>query len=236
MVYKGTTNRKEGYYNLIERIASGEWPLYLFLHSIYVNTHRKIIVTCKEHGDFSIAPSKLKMGKGCTKCVKCYSRTQEEYERDVLIWTDGGIKCLGKFKGMNKNTEHEGTKCGFVWSPRPGNIYTKSRCPICVDRKRGGFHSEDPAILYYLSINNGEAYKIGITNRSVEARYTLEEQSIFNIVQTWRFDIGRDAYIKEQKILKDFKEFKYVGKSLLKTGNTELFYKDVLMLEYMKGH
>ena len=56
------------------------------------------------------------------------------------------------------------------------------------------------------------------------------------VVKTWEFEVGKDAYVQEQKILKDFKEYKYNGKDLLVSGNTELFYKDVLMLEYMKGY
>ena len=38
---------------------------------------------------------------------------------------------------------------------------------------------------------------------------------------------GQDAYNEEQRILKEYKEFKYIGDKLLISGNTELFYKDI---------
>ena len=51
-----------------------------------------------------------------------------------------------------------------------------SGCPSCAVT---GFDRNKPGTLYYLSINDGEAYKIGITNRTVQQRYTnLDLESI----------------------------------------------------------
>ena len=84
-----------------------------------------------------------------------------------------------------------------------------------------------PAFLYYLSINNGEAYKIGITNRTVEARFTITDLSSIEVVETVYFEQGIDAYQLEQNILKKYEKYKYIGKSLLSSGNTELFNTDI---------
>ena len=79
-----------------------------------------------------------------------------------------------------------------------------------------------------MSINEGQAYKIGITNNSVASRYDTEEQSIFKVLFECVYDIGREAYIEEQRLLKEFSQYKYKGPDLLKTGNTELFIIDIL--------
>ena len=36
---------------------------------VYVNTHTKVIVTCKVHGDFTACPSSLLQGHSCPKCA-----------------------------------------------------------------------------------------------------------------------------------------------------------------------
>jgi len=97
-------------------------------------------------------------------------------------------------------------------------------------RAHYGFDFDKPAILYYLKINKGVAYKIGITGNSLAERYRKDMQFI-DVVKIWEYKVGEDAYIKEQKILSDYAEFKYTGDYLLKSGNTELFNKDVLELD-----
>ncbi len=85
-----------------------------------------------------------------------------------------------------------------------------------------------PAILYYLRITVGDVkfYKIGITNLSVEKRFGTDMQKI-SVIKEWPYLLGADAYQAEQTILSLNKEFKYFGPSLLKSGNTEIFTKDV---------
>ena len=79
-----------------------------------------------------------------------------------------------------------------------------------------------------MSINEGQAYKIGITNNSVASRYDTEEQSIFKVLFECVYTIGREAYIEEQRLLKEFSQYKYKGPDILKSGNTELFIIDIL--------
>lgn len=70
----------------------------------------------------------------------------------------------------------------------------------------------------------------GITNRTIEERFSKDELDIIEIIETWKYPIGNDAYDKEQEILKMYKEYKYNGE-LLSSGNTELFDHDVLGLD-----
>ena len=95
-----------------------------------------------------------------------------------------------------------------------------------------GFDVSKPAILYYLSIDNGTAYKIGITNRTVEERYRkcdLHRMQILNIKDYYD---GQQAKKAERDILDRFKYAKYKGDKLLLDGHSEMFDRDVLGLDY----
>ena len=93
-----------------------------------------------------------------------------------------------------------------------------------------GFDKNKSAILYYLSINDGQAYKIGITNRDVSRRFNKVDLEKIKIIKTWEYPLGIDAYKKEKEILKIYSYAKYEGDPLLTDGNTELFNFDILGL------
>ncbi len=85
--------------------------------------------------------------------------------------------------------------------------------------------------MYYIKIDNGSAYKIGISNNSVKRRFLKSELKRIEVLKVWEFDIGKNAFDKEQEILSQFKIHKYTGEPLLDKGNTELFICDVLGLD-----
>ena len=93
-----------------------------------------------------------------------------------------------------------------------------------------GFDTKKPAKLYYVSINNGQAYKIGITNLSVKERFRQDFKKI-DIIKVWDYSIGAEARTQEQKILKRFSYAKWDGVEILKDGNSELFNHDILCLD-----
>ncbi len=93
-----------------------------------------------------------------------------------------------------------------------------------------GFKHNEPAILYYLSVNDGQAYKIGVTNKTVAQRYNKCDLDKINVILALQYDTGKEAYAEEQKILKEFSFAQWDGDDLLQNGNTELFKYDVLNL------
>lgn len=98
-------------------------------------------------------------------------------------------------------------------------------------KKPSGFKINKPGFLYYLKItfNDKMYYKIGITNRSVQERFTKEELLYIEILNTDYFEIGKDAYEVEQSILKKHKD-KIIDFKILKSGNTEIFEEDIRKL------
>lgn len=107
-------------------------------------------------------------------------------------------------------------------------VYTRNYCGKC---RKQGFKVHEPGYLYYLSINNGQAYKIGVTNRSVHKRYTAKDRSNITVLREWYYENGQECLDKETEILNQFKTSKYTGEPLLNNGNTELFNVDILQLD-----
>lgn len=118
---------------------------------------------------------------------------------------------------------------GEFWQT-PNNHLKGMGCPTCAS---SGFDKTKSAVLYYLKIvsNNTVAYKIGITNRTVQERFNNTDLAKIQVLKTWDFPLGADALTKEQEILALHQEHKYLGEPLLSSGNTELFTQDILGLD-----
>ena len=97
-----------------------------------------------------------------------------------------------------------------------------------------GFSKEKSATLYFLRITAPDGftvYKVGITNRAVEARIMgmgAFEGVRIEIVETIVFPNGRDARIAEKRLHRKFSSHRYDGPPLMKNGNSELFTVNVL--------
>jgi len=84
--------------------------------------------------------------------------------------------------------------------------------------KKGSYDKNKKGYLYYLSICNGTAFKIGITNRSLEDRYIKSELDNIEVIFIKEYENGLEAYIEERRILKEYKRFRYKGKSYYLKG------------------
>lgn len=49
---------------------------YIYSKSIFVNTKTKLVITCKDHGDFKQSPEHHFEGKGCPACAKIISKPE----------------------------------------------------------------------------------------------------------------------------------------------------------------
>lgn len=123
------------------------------------------------------------------------------------------------------------------------HIYSKQGCPKCkieeymTNNTFPGyslqFFIDKPHLknkygfLYYVKINNGECFKIGITMRNVQDRfYGIEQQSNKKVTKVEAVFVLEttiyNAYLKEQQILKEFKL------NRIHTGwSTEVFNRDI---------
>jgi hypothetical protein len=205
---------------------------YEYSDSKYINQKVKISILCKIHGAFTQSPKDHISGNGCPKCGIVKSTDKRTKTKSKFI-NDAVSRHGSKYSYSNVDYVNSITKvdiiCNLhgVFSQYPSDHLSGKGCRSCAN---GGFDPNKSATLYYLKIYNGEAYKIGVTNKSVKERFSNKDLENIQVIEKWQFPLGKDAYAKEQEILKMYKKHKYEG-SLLESGNTELFKHDVLGLD-----
>lgn len=194
----------------------------------YTGAKDNVEIICKAHGAFHQTPSLHKRGCGCPSC----SKNKRPSSVDEVI---NGFKDVHGNKYDYSLVQYANAHSRIkIICPKHGVFEQEAQshkqgigCPSCSDY---GFNPDKPAIVYYLSINKGEAFKIGITNRKVEDRFACDDWDKIEVVKIWRYRKGRDAYNFEQLILKQYAQYKYNDVPLLSSGNTELFKSDILQL------
>lgn len=204
---------------------------YDYTNSIYINSKVKLTIECPKHGNFYQIPNSHLLGNGCTKCANENSERSLKYSINDIILRAQNVH--GKLYDYS-NSVYTG-----IVNPIEINCklhgkfnqvvsdHLKGRgCPSCAT---SGFKTALPAILYYLKIqhDNKTLYKVGITNNSIEERFTAKDRELITVLHQVHYKSGQDAYNEEQRILKQFKEFKYTGPDVLSSGNTELFTDNV---------
>lgn len=73
----GRTNwTQEKFINKAREVHNGK---YNYDKVIFINSVRKVIITCSEHGDFPQTPNKHLSGQNCPKCVPNFKGTNESF-------------------------------------------------------------------------------------------------------------------------------------------------------------
>lgn len=198
----------------------------------YFGPTKKVSVICHKHTnpfEFKVVPNQFVKAEGCLKCLgktvdtesfvekaKSVHGNKYSYENSVYIdsYSKIEIVCL----------EH-----GSFWQ-MPSSHLAKRGCAICSNSS--GINKDIPCILYYIRINKEgkEAYKIGITSRSVKERFGQDIKYIRIIKEFW-YETGHEAFNQEQKIIKEFSFAKWKEGNLIESGYTEMFKYDVLNLD-----
>ena len=58
--------------------------MYDYSKTVYKKSHEKVIIICKEHGEFLVTPSHhIRSGTGCQKCSGCHKYTTEEFVEEA---------------------------------------------------------------------------------------------------------------------------------------------------------
>lgn len=194
----------------------------------YSNSKTKSPIICPAHGEFYQTPNSHLAGKGCTYCRPNEKLTTLEFiSRAILMHGDRYDYDSTEYTNIREKVTIICPEHGSFSQSAHIHLHNHG-CPQCAT---SGFKKDLPGILYYLSVNDGQAYKIGITNRTLNERFSLEELSKIEVVSTTHFKNGEECYIAEQKIINEFKEYVYTGVPLLNSGHTEMFNCDVLKLK-----
>jgi len=207
----------------VEKVNAIHNSKYSYLKTVFTGTDSKVTITCLIHGDWNqVAYSHMK-SHGCPKCANIFTNRQ--------FISKAAIVHKNKYKYDKTKYKSHDEKVTII-CPEHGEFQQEAHshlrgcgCPRCADR---GFKKHLPGILYYFKINHKgkEYYKIGITNNSINARYTKEELLTAEILYQEPFERGSEALFLEQLIINSNTNHKS-KLNLLKTGNTELFSEDV---------
>ena len=204
---------------------------YTYQSTVYTLAGNAVTVTCPVHGDFSVRANQHLAGQICMKCdIANKTKSVEEYLLEAAaIHNDKYDYSL-----VNYTTSKEQIRivCPMhgEFKQRASDHLAGASCPSCA---KYGFQPNKPAYLYYLKITtdtNQVLYKIGITNRTVNERFSLTDLSKIEIVKQKLYDNGQDALDWETKLKRMYKEYQYKGPDILSSGNTELFTEDIISM------
>ncbi len=194
----------------------------------YINARTPILHQGFCGHEWMANPDNILRGKGCPRCNGGSLKTTEIYKQELV---QKGIDLIAIDEYVNDATPimHE-CRNKHQWKARPTHILQGTNCPHC---GYGGFDFSKPAILYYIKfIRNSEIYyKIGITNRTIEQRFSREKDKEIKVLKIEKFLTGKEAWDKEQELLHSLPNRVTVKNFLKSSGNTELFNIDILQLD-----
>ena len=108
---------------------------------------------------------------------------------------------------------------------------TKSSRLRAVDPRTGWrlYYPNRETTLYYVEFSSKgkKYYKIGITTQTIEKRFAGDKVP-FKVLWKKSYKSGRQAYIQEQKILKKYASYRLTDVFILRSGNYELFSKNIM--------
>ena len=145
----------------------------------YTHSKRKIIVTCRVHGDFEIIPNAHQQGQGCRKCGRDSFKEKVSYKFSDFVEKATRVHG-GKYDYSKSEFRGWGEDIAIV-CPIHGEIVQNARghargygCKACADKERPGGDSlerflgepeyADSSCYFYVADIDKDYIKPGITN------------------------------------------------------------------------
>ena len=206
---------------------------YGYENTNYHNAKEKVVITCREHGDFFQSPDSHLSGAGCPECW-CDRISKEEFVEQARL-IHGDKYTYDSVDFLNKNVK-VGITCKEhgIFEQLPTNHLKGNGCPHCVVSV--GFTKEafinkcinNIGTLYVIQCwNNTESFiKIGITSTSITKREPTHKKYKYRILH--KLETFPDVVWEiEHSIHKENKQHKY--KPLIEFGGyTECYTFDIL--------
>lgn len=218
------------------RAAKIHFNRYNYEHVDCNGSNSIIDIECKEHGMFKQLVSQHLKGSGCRACyvdstklsleqylTDCRLKHNDRYDYSKVIYNTirDKIIIICRDHGEFTQTAHDHKHGGG--------------CPHCAEyfRNLDNKPSNTPCYLYYLKLKTESLifYKIGITTRSVNNRFsTLMKDNTKILEQSSILTTLHNAIVAEQQIIIDFSDYKLLMSDVLlhTGGGTECFTDDVL--------
>lgn len=123
---------KQKFLTYLQNLNSNQ---YNFDKVKYVNSQTKVIITCKDHGDFLITPDNFKAGHGCAECSRSKKVDEKEFiKRAIKVHGD-------KYDYSNLNYRFGDKKINIICSIHGPFLQSKKNhlngngCPKCKANK-----------------------------------------------------------------------------------------------------
>lgn len=142
---------------------------YIYNNTIYVDAHTKVVITCREHGDFEQLPySHYKGGQGCPVCGVKYGKKEKEWLDSLNL----NLKRQHKISINGRNFFVDG------YDPSTNTVYE-----FYGDFWHGNLNIYNlNDINTYTKTTYGELY-----NKTIERAGLLKEAG-YNVVEMWESD------------------------------------------------
>lgn len=219
----------------IKKVAIIHHGKYDYSKVEYSKRDKKVCIICPLHGEFwqtagnHISYGCFDCGHGEKNKARAFITTEEIVRRACGV--HGGLydysKVDFKREGKHPKIEIVCREHGSFWSSIDNHIRHKSGCPLCANSFKGHRNSklkDRETSLYFLEFyNNDEKFlKIGTTIHSIDKRYgSYSKRYKYEVIKEKKMSY-LDACALEQKIKREFKEYRYTPK-LEFTGRTECF-------------
>lgn len=181
---------------------------YEFHKTNYINSKQKVTITCKRHGDFSIAPAHVSVGYGCPYCSSKKINTASFIEKATLAH--------GGYYDYSKTECDSASKKVLIICPVHGEFMTEASSHLagtmCKKCQTYGFKRSDPASIYCLVSDCESMIKIGITSDVARRSYFLSTITPFGFrVEMQKPMDGEAAFMLERSIKNEFESAGLIG-------------------------
>ena len=196
--------------------------LYSYEKSKYVNSKVKVKITCSVHGDFLQLPNSHVSGAGCPTCSgNIRSNTEDFIVKATNI--HNGLYGYDRVNYINNSTKVN-IKCPIhgYFEQSPATHILGQGCNTCAKLLKGwsknhfidacNRNNKGLGILYVIRcFNDNESfYKIGITSKSVKARYASNYHMPYNYEELYIIqDEPSIIYDLENKLILQSAIYKY---------------------------
>ena len=207
---------------------------YTYDKAKYIGSKRKLLVTCREHGDFTVTPNGLLRGYGCPKCGGSELQTKEQFvtaSRDVHgdRYDYSLVEYVNNVTPVRIVCKEHGE-----FSQRPGNHKSGQGCPSCGTY---GFDSGQPAYFYVVGIygDSGEYVGFGITKDldfrlKTHSRELGKNGMVLDLIHSRLYEHGKDALGTETAVNQLFPSVNIGVKGFLRECTDHKHLGDILAL------
>lgn len=218
---------------------------YNYEKTNYISSNHKVIMTCKQHGDFQIRagdhlyPKKGNINGGCRKCQ--IEKTIETCTLSLDTWKERLLQYpllslvsytnIGYHKPVTLNCKLHGnfeTTFGILQQKTTGVKYICKQCAFNKNHKKQPIRDNLKGTLsklYFVYMSEIDMYKLGVTIQSLKERLSPYN---FDVINIWELEYEKAINI-EHTIHTELENFRYKGVlKLIREGNTELYKINIL--------